>query len=177
MSGHSKWAQIKHKKGAADQKRGALFSKLLAAITIAAKTEPNPDFNPRLRTAIERAKKEGVPGENIERAIKRASETGQNLEELILEAYGPGGAAMLIEAATDNKNRTIPEIKKILSDAGGKWAESGSVRWAFEKTPGGWQAKFPQIVSDDDRKKLEALIAALREHDDVQEVYVNVKNG
>lgn len=175
MSGHSKWSQIKHKKGAADQKRGALFSKLLAAITAAAKTEPNPDFNPRLRAAIEKAKKENVPMENILRAIKRASETGGSLEELVIEAYGPGGAAMLIQATTDNKNRTIPEVKKILSEAGGKWAEPGSVRWAFEKTEAGWQAKFLQSVSSEDKEKILGLIAALEEHGDVQEVHTNVQ--
>lgn len=175
MSGHSKWHQIKHKKGAADQKRGALFSKLLAAITVAAKTEPNPDFNPRLRTAIQKAKEENVPAENIERAIKRASEAGQNLEELIIEAYGPGGAAMLIEAATDNKNRTIPEIKKILSNAGGKWAEPGSVLWAFQKSPEGWEAKFTQPASVENKEKLTALVAELEEHSDVQRVYTNIQ--
>jgi YebC/PmpR family DNA-binding regulatory protein len=175
MSGHSKWAQIKHKKGVADQKRGALFSKLLAAITVAAKTEPNPDFNPRLRTAVEKAKKESVPSENILRAIKRASEAGQGLEELVLEAYGPGGAAILIEATSDNKNRTVPEIKKILSDNHGKWAESGGVRWTFEKTPDGWRAKFLQAVSNEDKEKLSALVAALQEHNDVQGVYTNAE--
>ncbi len=176
MSGHSKWSQIKHKKGVTDQKRGALFSKLLVAITVAAKTEPNPDFNPRLRTAIQKAKSESVPSENIERAIKRASEAGQVLEELILEAYGPGGAAILIEAMSDNKNRTIPEVKKILNESGGKWAEPGSVRWAFQNSSDGWQAKFPQTVSAEDKEKLAGLIAALTQHDDVQRVYTNTDN-
>lgn len=173
MSGHSKWHQIRQKKGIADQKRGALFSKLLAAITVAAKTEPNPDFNPRLRAAIQKAKKENVPAENIERAIKRASEAGQNLEELIMEAYGPGGAAILIEAATDNKNRTVPEIKKILNENGGKWAEPKSVAWAFQKSADGWEAKFPQTISAEDKEKLIALISVIQEHNDVQKVYTN----
>lgn len=176
MSGHSHWAGIKHKKGVADQKRGALFSKLLTAITAAAKTESNPDFNPRLRTAIQKAKEEGVPAENIARAIKHASDPGGNLEELLLEAYGPGGAAVLIEAATDNRNRTVAEVKKILSDNAGKWAEPKSVLWVFEKTSGGWRAKFPQAVSGEDKEKLTALVTALQEHDDIQRVCTNTLN-
>lgn len=174
MSGHSHWAGIKHKKGAADQKRGVLFSKLLAAITVAARTEPNPDFNPRLRTAIQKAREANVPSENIERAIKRASEAGQNLEELIVEAYGPGGAALIIEAATDNKNRTIPEIKKILNESGGKWAEPKSVAWAFEKTVDGWRAKFTQALAHADKEKLKQLLAAIESHPEVQNIYTNV---
>jgi len=174
MSGHSKWSQIKHKKEAADQKRGKVFSKLLSAILAAAKSEPNPEFNPRLRTAIEKAKESNVPGENIERALRHASESGQNIEELIFEAYGPGGAAILIEAISDNKNRTIQKIKKTLNEFGAKWAESGSVRWAFEQlSAGGWKAKFPQELSDEDKNKLKILIEALEENDDVQKVYTN----
>ncbi len=107
MSGHSHWAGIKHKKEITDQKRGKVFSKLLAAISAAAKSEPNPDFNPRLRTAIAKAKEVAVPQDNIERAVKRASEAGANLEELIFEAYGPGGIALIIEAIADNKNRVV----------------------------------------------------------------------
>src|SRR3989344_3166194 len=114
MSGHSKWSQIKHKKGEADQKRGVAFSKLLNAISVAAKSEPNPDFNPRLRTAIEKAKEANVPKDNIERAINKAKE-GDALEEILIEAYGPEGVAVIIEAITDNSNRTISEIKNILA--------------------------------------------------------------
>jgi len=177
MSGHSHWAGIKHQKGVTDQKRGQLFSKLLAAITAAVRTEPNPDFNPRLRTAVQKAKENMVPAENIERAIKKAAEAGQNLEEIVLEAYGPGGTAIIIEAVTDNRNRTIPEVKKILSDLGGKWAEPGSVLWAFEPPSGErpWQAKFPQELSPEDRERLSALVAGLEEHGDVQKIIVSAK--
>src|SRR5271168_222848 len=98
MSGHSHWAGIKHKKEATDQKRGKVFSKLLAAISAAGKTEPNPDFNPRLRTAVLKAREASVPQENIERAIKRASDKDVELEELVFEAYGPGGIAIMMEA-------------------------------------------------------------------------------
>lgn len=183
MSGHSKWAQIKHQKGVADEKRGRLFSKLLNAISAAAKLEPNPNFNPRLRAAIEKAKENNVPKENIERAIKKASEPGQKIEKLIFEAYGPGGTAILIEAISDNKNRSIAEIKKVLTDHEAKWAEEGSVRWAFEQiadqhglgadSQGNWKAKFQQEISESDKRKLKNLVEALENREDVQMVYTN----
>ena len=176
MAGHSHWAGIKHKKEIADKKRGVNFSKLLAAVTAAAKKDPNPNFNPRLRTMIEKARAENVPAANIERAIARAHETGEAIEALLFEAYGPGGAALLIEAASDSKNRTVAEVKKILGDFEGKWAEPGSVRWAFEETAQGtWVAKFPAPISSETRGKLEALIAALKAHADVQEVYTTTQ--
>ena len=115
MAGHSHWKQIKEHKGSADVKRGAVFSKLLRAISAAARDDNNPDFNPRLRSAIQKAKEFNVPQENIERAIKKASnETA--LEEVIMEAYGPGGAALMILGLTNNKNRTTNEVKNILKD-------------------------------------------------------------
>ncbi|MBI2514971.1 YebC/PmpR family DNA-binding transcriptional regulator [Candidatus Wolfebacteria bacterium] len=178
MSGHSHHSTIKRKKDVVDQKRGQIFSKLLSAIAIAARTESNPEFNPRLRTAIEKAKQNKVPQDNIERAVRRASED-KNLEELTMEAYGPEGAAILIEAITDNKNRTIAEIKKILSEAGAKWAESGSVRWAFVQVANekemGWQAKFKQEISPDAKEKIQALVDKLENHDDIQGVYANAE--
>lgn len=174
MSGHSKWSQIKHQKGATDQKRGKLFSKLLKAITIAARSEPNPQFNPRLRTAVLKARESLVPADNIDRAIKHASESGENIEELLMEAYGPGGTAILIEAATDSKNRTVSEIKKIITDGNGKWAEPGSVLWAFEQTPGsGWKAKFPQPIPENQKQMLFLLTEELENHDDVQKIITN----
>jgi YebC/PmpR family DNA-binding regulatory protein len=175
MAGHSKWKQIKYQKEAADKKRGALFSKLLQAITVAAKTDPNPQFNPRLRAAINKAKENNVPGENIERAIKRASDKSSALEELLLEGYGPGGVAVIITAITDNPNRTIPEIKKILGEHGAKLSEPGSVRWAFiPPTPGGdWQAKFTQKTDTETMEKLKALLEELEDHPDVQNIYHN----
>ncbi|MEK7658168.1 MAG: YebC/PmpR family DNA-binding transcriptional regulator [Patescibacteria group bacterium] len=172
MSGHSKWSKIKHKKGTADQKRSALFSKFLNAIAIAARNEPNPQFNPALRAAIERAKENQVPLENIERAVKKASEN-KNLEELIIESYGPEGAAILIEAITDNRNRTISEVKKILSDNGAKFAEPGSVLWAFEKTANGWQAKFKQKIAENAKGKIQTLIVELENHNDIQKIHTN----
>lgn len=186
MSGHSHWSGIKHKKGAKDAKRGVIFSKLLSAVSVAAKSEPNPQFNPRLRTAVQTAREANVPNENIERAIKKAAEKTDELEELIMEAYGPGGIAILIEAITDSHNRTISEVKKIISDAGCKWAEPGSVRWAFSargesssigdpvKTGDhGWVAKFPQTLTAEDKEKLLLAVEMIQDHDDVQVVYTN----
>ncbi len=175
MSGHSHWAGIKHKKEITDQKRGKVFSKLLSLISAAAKDEPNPDFNPRLRTAVTNAKDAGVPADHIARAIARASEQAEGLEELTFEAYGPGGAAILIEAISSNRNRAVQEVKTILRDRGGKWAETGSVQWAFEKQGGEWTAKFPQDLGDaDERAKLATLLEALEDNDDVQAVYTNI---
>lgn len=174
MAGHSHWKQIKEHKGDADKKRGVLFSKLVKAISAAAKTEPNPQFNPRLRTAIETARENSVPQENIERAIKKASSDEIILEEMFMEAYAPGGIALLIKAITDNTNRTVQETKAILKEFGGKWAEPGSVRWAFnedgssEPTP-----KFPQNIPESDKNTIQSLINALLEHEDIQNVYHN----
>lgn len=175
MAGHSHWAGIKRQKEVTDKKRGQIFSKLLTAITAAAKSEPNPDFNPRLRTVVSKAKEANVPADNIARAIKKASDPGEAMEEIILEAYGPGGIAILMEGITNNTNRTVPQIKKILSDLEGKWAESGSVRWAFEQSSEdrSWQAKFPQEISEEDAQKLLSLVEALEDHEDVQRVFTN----
>ena len=177
MSGHSHWAGIKHKKEITDKKRGKIFSKSLKLISAAAHTEPNPEFNPRLRTAVAKAREAGVPADTIDRAIKRAADPAEKLEELLYEAYGPGGAAILIEALSDNRNRTAQEIKTVLRDHSGKWAESGSVQWAFEHSggPGNeWTAKFPQDIPDEEKEKLVALLDALEDNDDVQNVYSNI---
>lgn len=135
MAGHSKWAQIKHKKAVLDQKRSQLFGKLANEITVAARQGADPENNFRLKAAIEKAKSFGLPQENIERAIKRAlgkSET-DTLEEVFYEIYGPEGVAILVKVVTDNKNRTVSEIKGILNKYGGKLAESGSVKWLFQE--------------------------------------------
>lgn len=173
MAGHSHWAGIKHKKEALDKKRGQLFSKLLRAISVAARNDPNPEFNPALRQAIEIAQKHNVPKDKIEKAIKQTKET-ENIQELIVEAYGEQGAAILIEAITDNKNRTISEIKKILSDHNSKLAEKGAVIWAFEKTEKGYQPKFSQNVDEQTKEKIEKLVEELSNHPDVLKVFVNI---
>lgn len=136
MSGHSKWSSIKHKKGAADAKRGRIFTRLIKEITVAARMGGgDPDGNPRLRTAILAAKAENMPKDNIERAIKKGTGEleGVSYDEVNYEGYGPGGVAMLIECLTDNKNRTVADIKYIFDRHGGNLGEPGCVAWMFEK--------------------------------------------
>ncbi|MDR1838664.1 MAG: YebC/PmpR family DNA-binding transcriptional regulator [Treponema sp.] len=136
MSGHSKWATIKHAKGAADAKRGQMFTKLIKEISIAARMGGgNMDGNPRLRTAIIKARAANMPRDNIERAIKKGTGEleGQNYEELVYEAYAPGGIAIFIEVLTDNKNRAAADIRNILTRAGGQLATSGSVSRLFKR--------------------------------------------
>ncbi|HUV49929.1 MAG TPA: YebC/PmpR family DNA-binding transcriptional regulator [Anaerolineae bacterium] len=135
MSGHSKWSSIKHKKGATDAKRGKVFTKLIKEITLSARTGGggDPSSNPRLRTAILAAKSENMPKDNIERAIKKGTGEleGVNYEESNYEGYGPGGAAVLIEALTDNKNRAVADIRHIFNKCGGNLGENGCVSWMF----------------------------------------------
>jgi YebC/PmpR family DNA-binding regulatory protein len=135
MSGHSKWATIKHKKGALDAKRGKVFTRIIKEITIAAKGGGDPDGNPRLRTAILAAKAENMPQENIKRAIQRGTGEleGVNYEEITFEGYGPGGVAIIVEVLTDNRNRAVSEIRHGFSKNGGNLGESGSVRFMFSK--------------------------------------------
>ncbi len=135
MSGHSKWSTIKYKKGAADAKRGKVFTKLIKEITVAAKMGGgDPDSNPRLRSAIAAAKAENMPKENMDRAIKKGTGEleGVNYEEILYEGYGPGGAAVLVESLTDNKNRTVADIRFIFSKSGGSLGENGCVAWMFK---------------------------------------------
>ena len=136
MSGHSKWSTIKRKKGAADAKRGKIFTKLIKEITIAAREGGgDPSVNPRLRLAVDNAKASNMPADNIDRAIKKATGEleGVTYHELTYEGYGPGGVAILVEAATDNKNRTVAEIRHLFSKNGGNMGENGSVAWMFDK--------------------------------------------
>ena len=139
MSGHSKWATIKHKKAATDARRGKLFSKILKEITVAARLGGgDPKGNPRLRTAVLEARSNSVPGDNIDRAIKKGTGEleGETYEEVLYEGYGPGGVAVLVEAATDNRNRTTAEVRHLFTRHGGSLAEAGSVAWMFKRR--GW---------------------------------------
>ena len=136
MAGHSKWAQIKRKKAANDAKRGQMFTKLIREITVAAREGGgDPEFNPRLRLAVETAKAANMPADNIERAIKRGTGEleGVNYEAVTYEGYGPGGVALYIETLTDNANRTVAEVRHILSKHGGSLGQSGSVAWQFDR--------------------------------------------
>ena len=136
MSGHSKWATIKHKKGALDARRGKIFTKLIKEITVAARIAGGDvDSNPRLRTAIQAAKAENMPADNIKRALQKGTGElpGATYEESVYEGYGPGGVALILEIATDNKNRTLSEIRHVLSKHGGNLGSHGSVSWMFHK--------------------------------------------
>ncbi len=136
MSGHSKWATIKHKKGALDARRGKIFTRLIKEITVAARIGGGePDGNPRLRAAINAAKAENMPADNIKRAIQKGTGElpGASFEEAVYEGYGPGGVALMLDVATDNKNRTISELRHILGKHGGNLGENGCVAWMFHK--------------------------------------------
>lgn len=135
MSGHSKWATIKHKKAATDAKRGKIFTRLIKEIQIAARGGGDPDANPRLRTAVTAAKAVSMPADNIKRAIMRGTgelEGGQ-IDEIMYEGYGPGGVAVMVEVATDNRNRTVSEVRHMFSKYGGNMGQEGSVGWMFER--------------------------------------------
>ncbi|MFY9726734.1 MAG: YebC/PmpR family DNA-binding transcriptional regulator [Bryobacteraceae bacterium] len=135
MSGHSKWATIKHKKAATDAKRGKAFTRIIKEITIAARSGGDPEGNPRLRSAVLAAKAASMPSDNIKKAIMRGTgeiEGGQ-IEEVMFEGYGPGGAAVLVNVATDNRNRTVSELRHVFSKNGGNLGEQGSVAWMFER--------------------------------------------
>ena len=156
MSGHSKWASIKHKKGAADAKRGKIFTRLIKELTVAARAGGgDPDMNPRLRTIIADAKAENMPADNIKRAIRRGTgeEPGVSYEEAQYEAYGPGGAAVIMDVLTDNKNRTVGELRHTLTKHGGTLAETNAVAWMF--------AKRGYIVIEKSKAAEEALMAAV----------------
>jgi YebC/PmpR family DNA-binding regulatory protein len=151
MSGHSKWATIKHKKAATDAKRGRVFTRLIREISIAARQGGgDPDSNPRLRTAIAAAKNENMPGDNIERAILRGTGQleGEQYEEVIFEGYGPGGVGMLVKAVTSNRNRSVGEIRHIFSKHGGNMAEAGAVSWQFHRKG---DIVVPKGAADEDR--------------------------
>jgi YebC/PmpR family DNA-binding regulatory protein len=172
MSGHSKWATIKHKKAALDAKRGKAFTRLIKEIMIAARSGGDPDGNPRLRTAILAAKNVSMPADNIKKAILRGSgelEGGQ-IDEVTFEGYGPGGAAILVDVATDNRNRTVSEIRHMFSKNGGNLGEQGSVAWMFERKS---QVLLEHDVADEDTLMnlvLEAGADDLKDHGDSWEI-------
>ena len=178
MSGHSKWSTIKHKKGAADARRGKIFTKLIKEITTAARIGGGDvEANPRLRTAVLKAKAENMTKDNIEKAIKRGTakdEGGEAYEEYIYEGYGPGGAAVLVEALTDNKMRTSAEVRHAFSKHNGNLAEAGSVSWLFSKKG---YISFDKKTVDEDRIMELALDAGaedIREDDGVIEVITDL---
>ncbi len=178
MSGHNKWSKIKHKKAAGDAQKSKLFSKHAALIAMESRKAGGNLASPGLAAAIERAKKDSMPKDNIERAVAKGSGAGgEALEEAVFEAFGPGGAAMIIVAVTDNINRTAPEIRHIFSKFGYELGTPGSAMWAFKKTAGGYAPQNPLDLSDADGEKLAELIEALEEQDDVQDVYTTADSS
>lgn len=186
MSGHNKWSTIKHKKGAADARRGRVFTRLIKEITVAARMGGgDPNANPRLRTAIAAAKTENMPKDNIERAVKKGTGEleGTTYEESSYEGYGPGGAAVLVESLTDNKNRAVAEIRHIFNRHGGNLGENGCVAWMFSKK--GYISVSPEAITEERLMELaiEAGAEDVRQEDGVFEVitgpedFESVKNA
>jgi len=176
MSGHNKWSKVKNKKAVSDAKKSKIFSKFARLITVEAKLAGGNLSSPGLKGAIEKAHAVNMPNDNINRAVKKATETGGgNMEAITYEAYGPSGVALIIEALTDNRNKAAQEVKFILSQHGTSLAASGSASWAFEKTGNSWVPKTFSPISEEDAPKLEALIEALEENDEVQEVFTNAE--
>lgn len=172
MSGHNKWSKIKHKKAATDAVRSKIFSKHSILITMESKKASGDINSPGLAAAIERAKKDSMPKENIERAVaKGAGAEGAALQEVLFEGFGPGGVAILITAVTDNNNRTSQEIKHAFSKLGYQLGAPGSASWAFNKNAEGYTPSMPLELSDEDGESLANLIENLEEQADVQEIY------
>jgi YebC/PmpR family DNA-binding regulatory protein len=176
MSGHSKWANIKRDKAVNDAKKSKEFSKLTRAITIAAKHGGgDPDSNPTLRVALEKAREARMPKENIEKAIKKGTGTGADaadFHEVVYEGYGPNGEAFYIKAITDNKNRTVAEIRNIFSKHGGNLGGAGSTAYIFSSDPEVPSFEI-EITGDSQKASLMKMLEELDEHEDVQDVYFN----
>jgi YebC/PmpR family DNA-binding regulatory protein len=177
MSGHSKWHTIKHKKGAADAKRGKVFTRIIKELTIAARSGGDPDMNPRLRTIIAEAKANNMPSDNIKRAIRRGTgeEPGVSYEEAQYEGYGPGGAAVIMDVLTDNKNRTVGELRHMLTKYGGNLAETNAVAWMFTKKG---YIVVPKDKADEDTLMAAVIDAGgddLRDDEDNWEVLSSVE--
>jgi YebC/PmpR family DNA-binding regulatory protein len=171
MSGHSKWATIKHKKAATDAKRGKVFTKIIRELTIAARTGgSDPDTNPRLRTAILTAKGENMPNDNIDRAIQRGAGTleGETLDEVTFEGYGPGGVGVLVQVVTSNRNRIVSEVRHMFSKNGGNMAETGAVGWMFSRKG---DIVVPKEAADEDKMMGLVLDAGAEDLKDEGEVW------
>ena len=175
MSGHNKWSKIKHKKAATDAQKSKIFSKLVRYITVEAKKAKGDRNSPGLRMAVEKARDENMPADNIERAIQKASASAESLEAVVYEAYGTGGVALVIDGYTDNRNRTVQEIKFILSKNNSALAAQGAAMWAFAKGEQGLVPTTTVDLEDADLEKLGKLVDELEEQDDVNNVYTNAE--
>jgi len=176
MSGHNKWSKIKHKKAATDAAKSQVFSKLVRLIQVEAKKSGGAVDSPGLKMAIEKARKENMPNDNIERAIKKASES-KDVFPVMFEVYGPGGVGVIITALTDNNNRTNSEIKHIINKQGSSFGAQGSVSWNFTKNKetGDWEPGTTIELDEETGEKLEKLIDTILEHEDVQDVFTNAE--
>ena len=178
MSGHNKWSKIKHKKAATDAQKSKLFSKHALMITMESRRAGGNLSSPSLIAAIDRAKKDSMPKENIDRAVAKGAGAGAAaLEEVVFEAFGPGGVGMIITAVTDNNNRTSPEIRHIFTKSGYSLGAPGTAVWAFTKTADGYVPQNPSELNDTDGEALANLIEALEEQDDVQEIYTTADSN
>ncbi|MEK7463731.1 MAG: YebC/PmpR family DNA-binding transcriptional regulator [Patescibacteria group bacterium] len=176
MSGHNKFSKIKHQKAKNDGQKSKIFGKLVRFITVEAKKAGGNLKSPGLALAIEKAKKENMPNDTIDRAIKKATtDNSAQMENITYESYGPGGVAIIIEALTDNRNKASQEIKAILVRHGSELASPGSASWAFTKGPDGLVPNMTMPLEDVDIEKLHALVEALEENDEVQEVFTNAE--
>ncbi|HEY4503576.1 MAG TPA: YebC/PmpR family DNA-binding transcriptional regulator [Candidatus Paceibacterota bacterium] len=176
MSGHNKFSKIKHQKAKNDAQRSKSFGKYVRLITVEAKKAGGNMKSPGLAMAIEKARKENMPNDTIERAIKKAvTDNSIAMETVMYESYGPGGTAILIEALTDNRNKAAQEIKHILSKHGCELAAQGSAVWAFTKTHDGWKANNEIPLEEADISKLHALVEEIEENDEVQNVFTNAE--
>lgn len=174
MSGHNKWSKIKHKKAATDAQKSKIFSKHSALITMESRRCGGDTSSPGLIAAIERAKKDSMPKENIERAVaKGTGGTGAAFQEVLFEAFGPGGVAILITAITDNNNRTSQEIRTIFTKSGLALGAPGSASWAFLKNADGYHPLNPVEISDTDQATLAVLLEKIDDHDDVQDIFTS----
>ncbi len=175
MAGHNKWSKIKHKKAASDAKKSKEFSKLARLIASESKKAGGDANSPTLRTIIEKARAINMPKDNIERAIEKGKAgDGAEMDALTFELYGPAGCALIVEALTDNRNRTNQELKHLLSKLGYALAAPGSATWAFVKEGTDWTPTTSVDLSDEDLEKLSILVDEIEEHDDVQAVFTNV---
>ena len=175
MSGHNKFSKIKHQKAKTDAQKSKIFGKMVRLITVEAKKAGGNLKSPGLANAIEKARKENVPNDTIDRAVKKANDTSAVMENMTYESYGPGGCAIIIESLTDNRNKAAQEVKHILSKNGFELAVPGSASWAFTKTNEGWIPQTMIPVSDEDGEKLQIIIDELEENDEVQEVFTNAE--
>ncbi|MEI6296771.1 MAG: YebC/PmpR family DNA-binding transcriptional regulator [bacterium] len=177
MSGHNKFSKIKVKKGINDAKKSKAFAILAKKLIVESRTAKGDRNSPSLRKMIEKAREVNMPNDKIDGAIaKGLGVGGSEMQNVKYEAYGPGGAAIIIEGITDNKNRMTPEIKHILSDHGGTLGGEGSVTWAFEKKDDEWVPTMPMEVSPTDKEALETLLGIIDDHEDVENIFTNISN-